>query len=60
VSSATTQTNDFLRREIFLLSGIGIKRVREKNGGATANQKRNNDRHERFSCGKRVKCLLRE
>jgi hypothetical protein len=31
------------------MSAIGVKRVREKNGRATANQKRNNDRHDRYS-----------
>jgi hypothetical protein len=34
------------------LSAIGVKRVREKNSRATANQKHNNDRHERYSFGK--------
>jgi hypothetical protein len=31
------------------MSAIGIKRVREKNSRATANQKRNKERHERIS-----------
>ena len=31
------------------MSGIGVKRVREKNSRATANQKRNYEGHEGFS-----------
>jgi hypothetical protein len=34
-----------------LMSAIGVKCVREKNSRATANQKRNNERHERYSFG---------
>jgi hypothetical protein len=39
---------------------VSVERVCEKNSSATANQNRNNQRHERFSCGKRFKYLLRE
>jgi hypothetical protein len=42
------------------LSAISVKRACEKNSSAAANQNRNNQRHERFSCGNRVKYLLRE
>jgi len=44
----------------FLLGGICVDRVREKNGSATSNQKRNNNRHGRFSCGENDKYLVRE
>jgi hypothetical protein len=33
----------------FLLSGIGVKRMSEKNSRAAANQKRNNERHHHYS-----------
>lgn len=49
-----------LTRRVFLLSGIGVKRVSEKDGCATTNQKRNNEGHECFSCEKKVRYLLRE
>jgi hypothetical protein len=39
-----------LSQRVFLLSGIGVKRVCEKNSRAAANQKRNNERHEHYSC----------
>jgi hypothetical protein len=39
---------------------IAFNGVGEKDGCATANQKRNNNCHERYSCDKAVKYRLRE
>jgi hypothetical protein len=44
----------------FLSCLIGVDRVREKNGGAQANQKCYNQHHDRASGGKAARDLLRE
>jgi hypothetical protein len=44
----------------FLSCLIGVDRVSEKNGGTQANQKCNNQRHDRASGGKAARDPLRE
>jgi len=44
----------------FLSCLIGVDRVREKNGCTRANQKYNNQHHDRASGGKAARDLLRE